>query len=190
MKINLHFHSACTNFAQIIGNTTTMKRTIDTLRNLCCSLACMLLLCLYPSHAAAQAIETGYGKGEVLKFDQWLNREGGLKEGNSQSFWMGYLYQTHADEQCAYASDYNYPTFTFGLLVADFNKVRLHYNPRGTRPITYDSRCGTSYVAYASFRRAFFRTRSGWSADYRFGNGIGYNLLYIWVLYPMPLPKR
>ena len=162
----------------------TMKSTIetlhparrrDTLRHLSCSLACILLLGLCPAHTSAQVIEAGYGKGEVLKFDQWLNKEGGLKEGGSHSFWLGYIYQTHADEQCAYASDYNYPAFTFGFLVADFNKVRLRYNPRGTRPIDYDSRCGTSYVLYASIRRAFFRTRSGWSADYRFGNGIGYN---------------
>lgn len=150
-------------------------RRRDTLRHLSCSLACILLLGLCPAHTSAQVIEAGYGKGEVLKFDQWLNKEGGLKEGGSQSFWLGYIYQTHADEQCAYASDYNYPAFTFGFLVADFNKVRLRYNPRGTRPIDYDSRCGTSYVLYASIRRAFFRTRSGWSADYRFGNGIGYN---------------
>ena len=151
-----------------------MKRTTDTLRHLG-HLACLLLLSLCPARTSAQAIEAGYGKGEVLKFDQWLNKEGGLKEGNSQSFWAAYLYQTHAGEECAYASDYNYPTLTFGLLVADFNKVRLRYNPRGTRPIDYDSRCGTSYVVYTSFRRPFFRTRSGWSADYRFGNGIGYN---------------
>ena len=150
-------------------------RRRDTLRHLSCSLACILLLGLCPAHTSAQVIEAGYGKGEVLKFDQWLNKEGGLKEGGSQSFWLGYIYQTHADEQCAYASDYNYPAFAFGFLVADFNKVRLRYNPYGTRPITYDSRCGTSYVLYASIRRAFFRTHSGWSADYRFGNGIGYN---------------
>ena len=107
---------------------TTMKRTTDTLRQLLGYLACMLLLCLCPSRTSAQAIEAGYGKGEVLKFDQWLNKEGGLKEGASQSFSLGYVYQTHAGEQCAYASDYNYPTFTFGLLVADFNKVRLRYD--------------------------------------------------------------
>ena len=147
----------------------------NALRFLCSCFACTLLLFLCPTRTSAQAIEAGYGNGEVLKFDQWLNKEGGLKEGASQSFWLGYVYQTHADEACGYASDYNYPTFTFGLLVADFNKVSLRYNPRGIRPIDYDSRCGTSYVAYASIRRAFFRTRSGWSADYRFGNGIGYN---------------
>lgn len=135
----------------------------------------LFCLCIHPLHTSAQIIEAGYGKGEVLKFDQWLNKEGGLKQQEAQSFRLGYIYQTHANENCVYAADYNYPTFTFGLLVADFNKVRLRYNPHGTRPITYDSRCGTSYVAYASFRRAFFRTRSGWSADYTLGNGIGYN---------------
>lgn len=137
---------------------------------------CILLFCLYlcPSQASAQAIEAGYGRGEVLKFDGWLINDA-LKQQDAQSFWLGYIYQTDADEHCAYASDYNYPTLTFGLLVSDFNKVRLRYNPHGTRPIDYDSRCGTSFVLYGSFRRAFFRTRSGWSADYTFSNGIGYN---------------
>ena len=141
------------------------------------SVVCILLFCLFlcPSRTSAQAIEAGYGKGKVLKFDQWLNKEGALKQQESQSFWMGYTYQTHAKEHCDYAADYNYPTFTFGLLVADFNKVRLRYDPYGTRPINYDSRCGTSYVLYGAFRRAFFRTKSGWSADYTFSNGLGYN---------------
>ena len=156
-----------------------MKKAFSILR---LNVICILLFCLYlcPSRTSAQAIEAGYGKGEVLKFDQWLINDA-LKQQNAQSFWLGYIYQTNADELCAYASDYNYPTFTFGLLVADFNKVRLRYsNPKpdgtpGTRPIGYDSRCGTSYVLYGSFRRAFFRTKSGWSADYTFSNGIGYN---------------
>lgn len=136
----------------------------------------MLLFCLFlcPSHTSAQAIEAGYGKGNVLKFDQWLINDG-LKQQDAQSFWLGYVYQTHTDEHCAYTADYNYPTFTFGLLIADFNNIRLRYNPNRTRPIDYDSRCGTSYVLYATIRRAFFRTQSGWSIDYQFGNGIGYN---------------
>ena len=137
---------------------------------------CMPLFCFFlcPSRTSAQAIEAGYGKGNVLKFDQWLINDG-LKQQDAQSFWLGYVYQTHANHNCAYAADYNYPTFTFGLLIADFNNVRLRYNPNGTRPIDYDSRCGTSYVLYATIRRAFFRTQSGWSIDYQFGNGIGYN---------------
>ena len=134
----------------------------------------LLSLSLHPSLISAQALEAGYGRGNVLKFDSWLINDG-LKQQEAQSFWLGYIYQTHAGEHCNYAADYNYPTFTFGLLAADFNKVRLRYNPHGTRPIGYDSRCGTSYVAYASFRRPFFRTCSGWSADYTFSNGIGYN---------------
>ena len=61
---------------------------------------CILLFCLYlcPSRTSAQAIEAGYGKGEVLKFDNWLNKEGALKQQDAQSFWLGYIYQTHADE--------------------------------------------------------------------------------------------
>ena len=140
------------------------------------SVAYILLFCLHlcPSHTSAQIVEAGYGRGNVLKFDQWLIDDG-LKDQETQNFKLGYIYQTNAEEDCAYAADYNYPAFTFGLMIADLNKVRLRYNPRGTRPIGYDSRCGTSYVAYASFRRAFFRTESGWSADYTLGNGIGYN---------------
>lgn len=122
----------------------------------------------------SQAVEAGFGRGDVLKFDSWLINDA-LKQQEASSYWIGYNYQTHAGEACDYAADYNYPSFTFGLLVADFNKVRLRYNPSGCRPIDYDSRCGTSFVAYASFRRAFFRTQSGWSADYTFSNGIGYN---------------
>lgn len=135
-----------------------------------------LLFCLYfcPSRTSAQAIEAGYGRGKILKFDQWLINDG-LKQQNAQSFWVGYVYQTHTDEGCSYAADYNFPTFTFGLLIADFNDVRLRYNPKGTRPIDYESRCGTSYILYAAIRRAFFRAQSGWSVDYLFGNGIGYN---------------
>lgn len=141
-----------------------------------CTFIGILLFCLYicPSHTTAQIIEAGYGKGTILKLDQWLINDG-LKQQDAQGFKLGYSYQTHAKENCGYASDYNYPTFTFGLWVADFNQVRLRYNPNGTRPINYDSRCGTSYVAYASFRRVFFRTKSGWSADYTFSNGLGYN---------------
>ena len=146
-------------------------------RNLRICIICMLLLCLHlcPSHLSAQAIEAGYGKGEVLKLGQWLNQEGGLRQQEAQSFWLGYIHQTDANERCAYASDYNYPAFTFGGLVADFNNVRLRYNPYGTRPIDYDSRCGTSFAAYVSFDRTFFRTKSGWNAGYTFSNGIGYN---------------
>ena len=143
-------------------------------RYLHCAIAAVICLFALPQHVSAQAIEAGYGKGAVLKFDDWMTNDA-LKEQEAQSFWLGYIYQTHAGEHCSYAADYNYPTFTFGLLISDFNKVRLRYNPRGTRPIDYDSRCGTSFTAYASIRRAFFRTRSGWSADYRFSNGIGYN---------------
>lgn len=143
-------------------------------RYLHCAIAAVICLFALPQHVSAQAIEAGYGKGAVLKFDDWMTNDA-LKKQDAQSFGLGYIYQTHAEEDCGYASDFNYPTFTFGLLVSDFNKVRLRYNPRGTRPIDYDSRCGTSFTAYASIRRAFFRTRSGWSADYRFSNGIGYN---------------
>ena len=146
-------------------------------RDLRVCIICMLLLCLHlcPSHLSAQAIEAGYGKGEVLKLGQWLNQEGGLRQQDAQSFWLGYIHQTNANEGCAYASDYNYPALTFGFLVADFNNVRLRYNPYGTRPIDYDSRCGTSFAAYVSFDRTFFRTKSGWNAGYTFSNGIGYN---------------
>lgn len=140
---------------------------------ICFCVACLLGLLCVPMSGLAQAIEAGVGVGKVVKMDDFLQKA--LKERNARSFRVGYTYQTHADEQCSYASDFNYPTFTFGFLVADFNDVRLRYNPYGVRPIDYDSRCGTSYVAYASFRRAFFRTKSRWSADYSFGNGIGYS---------------
>lgn len=144
---------------------------------------CLFGLMMYLTGAlrlSAQVVEAGFGYGNVLKMDAWLQNDA-LKQQGARTFRVGYVYQTNANEVCGYASDYNYPAFTFGLLVADFNNVRLKYNPPmedgtpGTRPIDYESRCGTSFVAYASIRRAFFRSRSGWSADYTFSNGIGYN---------------
>lgn len=150
------------------------NRSLNITNSLYCTIVAAVCLFSLPQGVAAQAIEAGYEGGNVLKFDSWLTNDA-LKRQDARSFWAGYVYQTSADEECGYASDYNYPAFTFGLLIADFNKVRLRYNPSGLRPIDYDSRCGTSFVAYASIRRAFFRTRSGWSADYTFANGVGYN---------------
>lgn len=145
---------------------------LHTFRYYIC-LVCLIGWLCVPLRGTAQAVEGGYGMGGIIKLDDFLQHA--LKQQQARAFWVGYSYQTHANEDCGYASDFNYPAFTFGLLVADFNDVRLRYNPRGTRPIHYDSRCGTSYVAYASLRRAFFRASSGWSADYVFSNGIGYN---------------
>lgn len=150
------------------------NRILNITGSLYCIIVAVVCLFSLPLGVSAQAIEAGYEGGNVLKFDSWLTNDA-LKQQEARGFWAGYVYQTSADEECGYASDYNYPAFTFGLLIADFNKVRLRYNPSGLRPIDYDSRCGTSFVAYASIRRAFFRTRSGWSADYTFGNGVGYN---------------
>ena len=95
--------------------------------SLYCAIVAVISLLSLPQQISAQAIEAGYGKGEALRFDNWL-RNDALKEQTAQSFRLGYLYQTHTNEECGYASDYNYPTFTFGLLIADFNKVRLRYN--------------------------------------------------------------
>lgn len=134
----------------------------------------LFFLIVFYADVFPQAVEAGFGRGDVLKIDSWLINDA-LKQQEANTYWIGYNYQTHAGEACDYAADYNYPSFTFGLLVADFNRVRLRYNPSGHRPINYDSRCGTSFVVYSSFRRAFFRLKSGWSADYTFSNGIGYN---------------
>lgn len=152
----------------------SINRSLNIANSLYCTIVAAFSLFSLPLSVSAQAIEAGYEEGNVLKLDSWLTNDA-LKRQDARGFWVGYVYQTSADEECGYASDYNYPALTFGLLIADFNKVRLRYNPSGLRPINYDSRCGTSFVAYASIRRAFFRTRSGWSADYTFGNGVGYN---------------
>ena len=81
-----------------------------------------------------QAVEAGVGRGDVLKIDSWLINDA-LKQQEANTYWIGYNYQTHAGEACDYAADYNYPSFTFGLLVADFNRVRLRYNPSGNQSI-------------------------------------------------------
>ena len=64
-----------------------------------CAIAAVICLFSLPQHISAQAIEAGYGKGAVLKFDDWLTNDA-LKEQDAQSFWLGYIYQTHAEEDC------------------------------------------------------------------------------------------
>lgn len=138
------------------------------------TLAVMGCLLLGIGKSSGQAIEAGVGVGEVIKIDKYLRTM--LHETSSRSFWASYVYQTRASEGCSYASDFGYPAFSFGLAVTDFNQVTL-YNPRHDRYgiVDYESRMGTSYILYGSFRRKFFRSPSGWSADYTLGNGLGYS---------------
>ena len=106
----------------------SINRSLNIANSLYCTIVAAFSLFSLPLSVSAQAIETGYEGGNVLKFDSWLTNDA-LKRQDARGFWVGYVYQTSADEECGYASDYNYPAFTFGLLIADFNKVRLRYNP-------------------------------------------------------------
>lgn len=76
----------------------------------------------------------------------------------------------------AYASDYNYPTFAFGLKFSR-NDVTMHRPPSPAWPmvqeVDYDSRLGNITTAYATFTRPLLRNRL-WMVDYMLGTGIGY----------------
>lgn len=118
----------------------------------------------------AQIIEVGGAAGKVISQDSYIAQL--LHRASARSFQLGYVFQTLPSQQSAYAADFGYPTFTIGLLVADFSDVRL-LHPQRTN--TAMSRMGVSLTPYLGFRRSFFRTRSGWGADYSFHNGIGFS---------------
>lgn len=133
-------------------------------------LLALWLVGLCPTGVWGQAVEVGAGVGEALKMDSYLTTM--YRHTAARSYSVGYVCQTVPSQGSPYAADFGYPAFTFGLLVADFNDVRIQHPSReGLEP----SRLGTSYVLYGSFRRPFFRSRSGWGADYSLHNGIGYS---------------
>lgn len=127
------------------------------------------LVCL-PPRVEAQAVEVGVAAGKALKMDSYLDKM--YRQTDCRSYYLGYVFQTTPSQGSPYAADFGYPTFTFGLIVADFNDVRIKHPSREGAEA---SRLGTSFILYGNMRRPFFRSRSGWGADYALHNGISYN---------------
>ena len=78
----------------------------------------------------------------------------------------------------AYAHDYNYPTFSFGLRYHLNHGTTMHRDdPWGeAQPVNYTSKLGNFLTLYGTFNRPFYRSKH-WQWGYYLGTGIAYTSL-------------
>ena len=78
----------------------------------------------------------------------------------------------------AYAHDYNYPTFSFGLRYHLNHGTTMHRdNPWGeAQPVNYTSKLGNFLTLYGTFNRPLYRSKH-WQWGYYLGTGIAYTSL-------------
>ena len=75
----------------------------------------------------------------------------------------------------AYAHDYNYPTFSFGLRYHLNHGTTMHRDdPWGeAQPVNYTSKLGNFLTLYGTFNRPLYRSKH-WQWGYYLGTGIAY----------------
>ena len=75
----------------------------------------------------------------------------------------------------AYAHDYNYPTFSFGLRCHLNHGTTMHRDdPWGeAQPVNYTSKLGNFLTLYGTFNRPLYRSKH-WQWGYYIGTGIAY----------------
>jgi hypothetical protein len=116
--------------------------------------------------------------GQILALDHYTKKW--LKTKNCFSFSTEFIHASLPSDSDSYASDYNYPTFSFGLRYAFNKKVRLHRDPDPDwgllQTVNFDSHLGNTISLYSSFNRPFFRSRY-FETDYTLGTGIAYSHL-------------
>lgn len=78
----------------------------------------------------------------------------------------------------AYAHDYNYPTFSFGLRYHLNHGTTMHRDdPWGeAQPVNYTSKLGNFLTLYGTFNRPLYRSEH-WQWGYYLGTGIAYTSL-------------
>ena len=78
----------------------------------------------------------------------------------------------------AYAHDYNYPTFSFGLRYHLNHGTTMHRDdPWGeAQPVNYTSKLGNFLTLYGTFNRPLYRSKH-WQWEYYLGTGIAYTSL-------------
>lgn len=81
-------------------------------------------------------------------------------------------------EWLAYASEYNFPTFTLGLRYNQNHGTTMHRDAKDwgeTMEVDYTTHLGNVVTLYGRFDRPLWRTRR-WSGGYYLGMGVGYSL--------------
>ena len=110
----------------------------------------------------------------LIVMDSWQKKWQRNKESFSLAAEVNY--QATPSDSNAFASDYNYPIFAFGLKFSR-NDVTMHRSPEPAwgmaQEVDYDSHMGNITTAYATITRPIYRNHR-WMFDYMLGAGIGY----------------
>ena len=110
----------------------------------------------------------------LIVMDKWQKKWQRTK--NSFSLSAEINYSPTPNDSNAFASDYNYPVFGFGIKFSR-NEITMHRlsDPAWgmAQEVDYNSRLGNIATAYATFTRPIYRNRR-WMFDYMLGSGIGY----------------
>lgn len=113
--------------------------------------------------------------GNVLKADAYEKMW--LKKNGMWSVAFSARRQTLPKDSSTFAADYNYPTFSYGLLYHNFRNVRMHKEADPAWgmavPVDYVSRMGDAVTAFATFERPVFRSGK-LQTGYALSTGIGY----------------
>lgn len=131
---------------------------------------------VYPTNESASRVGFSVSTmpARLIVMDSWQK----LWQRHKQSLSMAaeVNYSAIPADSNAFASDYNYPMFAFGLKYSH-NDVTMHRPPNSAWPmakeVDYDSRLGDLITAYATITRPIVRNRR-WMVDYMLGLGIGY----------------
>lgn len=120
--------------------------------------------------------EISFSPGTLVTIDKYQRKF--MQTSASGSFAIAMTYSALPSDSDAFAADYGYPSFSFGLRYSDHHRVlmqRAHDPAWGTyQPVDYKSRLGNIITVYASFNRPLLRSRR-WEIDYMLSMGIGYS---------------
>lgn len=122
---------------------------------------------------AKMAIEFRYIPAQTLTLDKEPRIWTKTKETHS---WAAQINVTPTKN--AYAHDYNYPTFSFGLRYHLNHGTTMHRDdPWGeAQPVNYTSKLGNFLTLYGTFNRPLYRSKH-WQWGYYLGTGIAYTSL-------------
>ncbi|RRD02279.1 acyloxyacyl hydrolase [Prevotella sp. OH937_COT-195] len=144
----------------------------------------VILLLLLPACAGAAerdslhrfGAEISFTPGSVVSIDEYQKKI--MQSDASAAFAIAMTYSALPKDSDAFAADYGYPSFSFGLRYSDHHRVRMQrtQDPEWGSyvPVDYRSRLGNIVTAYASFNRPLLRTRQ-WEIDYMLSMGVGYS---------------
>lgn len=114
------------------------------------------------------SIHAGTHFGKILKADEYVTDF--LKQGSNQIYNIAVGYRSLPSDSNWYASDFNYPVFTAGVVIGDFHRIRMF---KEASHVNYQSRMGTVFGLYGAFSRKLFNV-GNFSMDYTLENGLAY----------------